>query len=48
MLFIVTELLMTLGFYLGWTGRGGVTLLGAALYLPDALPAPLIIGTHLS
>ena len=47
MLFFLTVLLLTIGFLLGWTDGGGVTLLGAALFLPYALLAPLIIGTYL-
>jgi hypothetical protein len=47
MLFFLTVLLLTIGFYLGWTDRGGVTLLGAALFLPYVFLAPLVIGTYL-
>jgi len=48
MLFFLTVSLLTIGFYLGWTDGGGVTLLGAALFVPYVLLAPLmIIGTYL-
>lgn len=47
MVFLLTLLLLTIGFYLGWTGGGGATLLGAALFLPYVLLAPLVIGTYL-
>ena len=47
MLLFLTVSLLTIGFYLGWTDRGGVTLLGAALFLPYVLLAPLVIGTHM-
>jgi hypothetical protein len=47
MLFFLTVLLLTIGFHLGWTDRGGVTLLSASLFLPYALLAPLVIGTYL-
>jgi hypothetical protein len=47
MLFFLTVLLLTIGFYLGWTDRAGSTLLGVALFLPYALLAPLVIGTYL-
>ena len=47
MLFFLSVLLLTIGFYLGWTDGGGVTLLGASLFLPYALLAPLIVGTYL-
>ena len=47
MLFFLTVSLLTIGFYLGWTDGGGVTLLGAALFLPYVLLAPLVIGTYL-
>jgi len=47
MLFFLTVSLLTIGFYLGWTGGDSVTLLGAALFLPYALLAPVVIGTHL-
>jgi hypothetical protein len=47
MLFFLTVLLLTIGFYLGWTDGDSVTLLGAALFLPYVLLAPLIIGTYL-
>jgi hypothetical protein len=47
MLFFFTVLLLTIGFYLGWTDRGGVTLRGVALFLPYVLFAPLVIGTYL-
>ena len=47
MLFFLTVLLLTIGFYLGWTDGGGVSLLGAALFLPYVLLAPLVIGTYL-
>jgi hypothetical protein len=46
-LFFLTVLLLTVGFYLGWTDGGRVTLLGAALFLPYAFLAPLVIGTYL-
>ena len=46
-LFFLTVSLLTIGFYLGWSDRGSVTLLGAALFLPYALLAPLVIGTFL-
>jgi hypothetical protein len=39
-------LLLTIGFYLGWTDGGGVTLLGALLFLPYVFLAPLVIGTY--
>jgi hypothetical protein len=47
MLLFLTVLLLTIGFYLGWTDGGSVSLLGAALFLPYALLAPLITGTYL-
>jgi hypothetical protein len=47
MLFFLTVLLLTIGFYLGWSDGGGITLLGASLFLPYALLAPLVIGTYL-
>jgi hypothetical protein len=47
MLFFLKELLLTIGFYLGWTDRGSLTLLGAALLLPYVLLARLVIGTYL-
>jgi hypothetical protein len=47
MLFFLTVLLLTIGFYLGWADGDSVTLLGAALFLPYALLAPLVIGTYL-
>ena len=47
MMFFLTMSLLTIGFYLGWTDAGGVTLLGAALFLPYVLLAPLVIGTYL-
>jgi hypothetical protein len=47
MLFFLTVSLLTVGFYLGWTDGGRVTLLGAALFLPYVLFAPLVIGTYL-
>ena len=47
MLFFLTVLLLTIGFYLGWTDGGGVTLLGASLFLPYVFLAPLVIGTYL-
>ncbi len=49
MSFFFTVSLLTIGFYLGWTDGGGVTLLGASLviFLPYVLLAPLIIGTYL-
>jgi|GEM_PF-5045896 len=48
MLFFFTVLLLTIGFYLGWTDGGGVTLLGASLFLPYVFLAPLVIGTYLT
>ena len=47
MLFFLTVLLLTIGFYLGWTDGGSVTLLGASLFLPYVFLAPLVIGTYL-
>jgi hypothetical protein len=47
MLFFLTVLLLTIGFYLGRTDGGGVSLLGAFLFLPYALLAPLVMGTYL-
>ena len=47
MLFFLTVLLLTIGFYLGWSDGDSVTLLGAVLFLPYAWLAPLIIGTYL-
>ena len=47
MLFFLIVSLLTIGFYLGWIDGGGVTLLGAALFLPYVLLAPLIIGIFL-
>lgn len=47
MLFFLTVLLLTIGFYLGWTDGDNVTLLGALLFLPYGLLAPLVIGTYL-
>jgi hypothetical protein len=46
-LFFLTVFLLTIGFYLGWTDGGSVTLLGASIFLPYAFLAPLIIGTYL-
>ena len=45
-LFLTVSLLI-IGFCLGSTDGGGVTLLGAALFLPYVLLAPLVIGTYL-
>jgi hypothetical protein len=47
MLFSLTMLPPTIGFCLGWTGGGSVTLLGASLSLPYVLLAPLVLGTYL-
>ena len=47
MLFFLTVLLLTIGFYLGWTDGGSVTLLGASVFLPYVFLAPLVIGTYL-
>jgi hypothetical protein len=47
MLFFLTVSLLIIGFYLGWTDGDSVTLLGAFLFLPYALLAPLVIGTYL-
>ena len=47
MLFFLTVLLLTIGFYPGWTDGDSVTLLGVSLFLPYVLLAPLIIGTYL-
>ena len=47
MLFFLTVLLLTIGFYLGWTDGGDVSLLGASLFLPYVFLAPLVIGTYL-
>jgi hypothetical protein len=47
MLFFLTVLLLTIGFYRGWTDGGGITLLGVSLFLPYVLLAPLVIGTYL-
>jgi hypothetical protein len=47
MLLCFTVLLLTIRFYLGWTNGDGVTLLGAAFFLPYVLLAPLVIGTYL-
>jgi hypothetical protein len=47
MLFFLTVLLLTIGFYLGWTDGNGVTLPGASLFLPYVLLAPLVIGAYL-
>jgi hypothetical protein len=47
MLFFFTVSLLTIGFYLGWTDGDSVTLLGAALFLPYVLLAPVVIGTYL-
>jgi hypothetical protein len=47
MLFFLTVFLLTIGFYLGWTDGGTVTLPGASLCLTYAPLAPLIIGTYL-
>jgi hypothetical protein len=47
MLFFLTVLLMSIGFYLGWTDGDSVSLLGAVLFLPYASLAPLVIGTYL-
>jgi hypothetical protein len=47
MLFFLTVSLLTIGFYLGWTDEGRVTLLGAALFLPYVLLDPVVIGTYL-
>jgi hypothetical protein len=46
LLFLIV-LLMTIGFYLGWTDGGDVTLLGAVLFLPYVFLAPLVVGTYL-
>jgi hypothetical protein len=47
MLFFLTVSLLTIGFCVRWTDGGGMTVLGAALFLPYALFAPLIMGTYL-
>jgi hypothetical protein len=47
MLFFLTVLLLTIGFYLRWTDGGSVTLLGASLFLPYLFVAPLAIGAYL-
>jgi hypothetical protein len=47
MLFLLTIILLTVGFYLGWTDGSGVPLLVAVLFLPYVLLAPLVIGTYL-
>jgi hypothetical protein len=47
MLFFLTMLLLTIGFYLGWTDGGSVTLLGTSLYLPYVFLAPPVIDTYL-
>ena len=47
MLSFLTVLLMSIGFYLGWTDGDSVSLLGAVLFLPYASLAPLVIGTYL-
>jgi len=47
MLFFLTVILLTIGFYLGWTNGSGVTLLGMALFLPYVFLAPLVIGAYL-
>jgi hypothetical protein len=47
MLFFLTVLLLTIGFYLGWSDGDSVTMMGAALFLPYVLLAPLVIGTYL-
>jgi hypothetical protein len=47
MLFFLTVLLLTIGFYRGWTDGGGITLLGVSLFLPYVFLAPLVIGTYL-
>lgn len=47
MLFFFTVLLLTIGFHLGWTAGGRVTLLGATLFMPDAMLAPVLMGTYL-
>ena len=47
MLLFLTVILLTIGFYLGWTEGGSVTLLGASFFLPYAFLAPLVIGTYL-
>lgn len=47
MLLFLTVLLLTIGFFLGWTDGGGVTLVGLSLFLPYAFLAPLVIGTYL-
>lgn len=45
-LFLLTMLLLTIGFYLGWTDGGSVTLLGASL-VPYVCLAPLVVGIYL-
>jgi len=47
MLFLLTVLVLTIGFYLGWTDGGSVTLLGACLFLAYVFLAPLVSGTDL-
>jgi hypothetical protein len=47
MLFLLTVLLLTVGFYLRWGDGGGVTLVGVFVLLPYLLVAPLLIGHYL-
>jgi hypothetical protein len=47
MLFFLTVLLLTIGFYPRRTDGGGFTLLCASFFLPYVLLAPLVIGTYL-
>jgi hypothetical protein len=47
MLFFLTVLLLTVGFYLGWGDKGSVIPLGVSLFLPYMFLAPLVIGTYL-
>jgi hypothetical protein len=48
MLLFLTVSLLTIGFYLGWTDGGSLTLLGASIFLPYVVLAPLVIGAYLS
>jgi hypothetical protein len=47
MLFLLGVILLTIGFYFGWTGGDTVTLLGASFLLPYLVLTPLAIGTYL-
>ena len=43
----LTMSLLTIGFRLGWTDRGGASLLSVFLFLPYVLLAHLVTDTYL-